>query len=146
MTDLESETLSSDDLMQFVCKDKYPDISYKPGDFVVASSIRFKGVDEIISTRKESDGTTTYLISSNGCKMWCNAVDIKKWIPEVNEKIVANKMLCIYDEIEKSHRSHLYTVISKVIEVKERENVVILDDYSSAKISDLTPLSKYKGN
>lgn len=85
LTDLESKNLSSDDLMQFVCKDKYPVISYKTGDFVVASGTRFNGVEEIISTRKEQDGRIAYLISNNGCKKWCCAIDIKKWIPNVHD-------------------------------------------------------------
>ena len=59
--------------MRFVCKDKYPDVSFKVGDFVVASSIRFNGVEEIIITRKESDGRTIYLVGNK----WRNAVDIK---------------------------------------------------------------------
>ena len=37
-----------------------------------------------------------------------------------------------------------YTVIMKVKEVLD--NTVLLEDYSSAKFEDLTPLSKYKGN
>ena len=139
LTDLEFKTLSSDDLIQFVCKDKYPDTSYKNGDFVVASSIRFNGVVEIISTRKKSDGKTIYLISSNGCKIWCNAVDIKKWIPKAGEKVVTDKMLWLYDEIEDSYSSHQYTIISTIIEVREKENTAILDDYSSVKIENLKP-------
>lgn len=135
LTDLEFKTLSSNDLMQFVCKDKYPKISYKTGDFVVASSIRFNGVEEIISTRKESDGRTIYLVGNK----WCNAVDIKKWIPEAGEKVVTDKMLWLYDEIEDSYSSHQYTIISTIIEVREKENTAILDDYSSVKISDLKP-------
>lgn len=49
----------------------------------------------------------------------------------------------IYNEIEDTYSAHQYTVISTVIDVKE--NIAILDDYSSVKISDLIPLSKYKG-
>ena len=143
LTDLEFKTLSSDDLMQFVCKDKYPKISYKTGDFVVASSIRFNGVEEIISTRKESDGRTIYLVGNK----WCNAVDIKKWIPEAGEKVVTRLTLAKINPAESQDRygiSRFYTIIATVIEVKE--NNVIIDDYSSVKISDLIPLSKYKGN
>lgn len=135
LTDLEFKMLSSDDLMQFVCKDKYPKISYKTGDFVVASSIRFNGVEEIISTRKKSDGKTIYLVGNK----WCNAVDIKKWIPEAGEKVVTDKMLWLYDEIEDSYSSHQYTIISTIIEVREKENTAILDDYSSVKIENLKP-------
>ena len=143
LTDLEFKTLSSDDLMQFVCKDKYPDISYKTGDFVVASSIRFNCVEEIISTRKESDGRTIYLVGNK----WCAAVDIKKWIPEAGEKVVTRLTLAKINPAESQDRygiSRFYTIIATVIEVKE--NNVIIDDYSSVKISDLIPLSKYKGN
>lgn len=71
--------------------------------------------------------------------MWCNAVDIKKWIPEAGEKVVTDKMLWLYDEIEDSYSSHQYTIISTIIEVREKENTAILDDYSSVKISDLKP-------
>ena len=70
----------------------------------------------------------------------------KKWIPKVHERVVTDKMLWIYDKIEDSYSAHQYTVISTVIEVREKENIVILDDYSSVKINDLNSLSKYKGN
>lgn len=148
LTDLEFKTLSSDDLMQFVCKDKYPVISYKTGDFVVASGIRFNSVEEIISTRKESDGRTIYLISNNGCKKWCNAVDIKKWIPKVNEKVVTRLTLAKINPLSQDGYgiSRFYNIIATVIEVKETENIAILDDYSSVKIPNLIPLEHYKGN
>lgn len=146
LTDLEIKTLCSDDLMRFVCKDKYKDVSFKVGDFVVASSIRFKGIQEVLETRKEQDDRTLYLISDNGCKKWCSSNDIKKWIPEVNEKVVITIQLAQINSgsIDGYGMTRYYTVIMKVKEVLD--NTVLLEDYSSAKFEDLIPLSKYKGN
>lgn len=137
---------TNSELQRFVCKEKFADISYKIGEFVTAARNRFKGVGEIISTKKDIDDRELYLISANGLKSWCVEVDIKKWIPEVNDNVVANKVLFLYDAMEDSYNSHLYTTIAKVIEVHEKENSVILDDYTCVNISDLTPLSNYKGN
>ena len=142
LTDFEFKTLTSDDLMRFVCKDKYPDVSFKVGDFVVASSIRFKGTQEIISTKKESDGRTIYLVENK----WCNAVDLKKWIPEVHENVVVKIQLAQINlgSIDGYGITRYYTVIMKVKELKQ-DDTVILEDYSSAKFEDLTPLEIYKG-
>ncbi len=141
LTDFEFKTLTSDDLMRFVCKDKYPDVSFKVGDFVVASSIRFNGVQEIISTKKESDGRTIYLVEN----IWCHAVDLKKWIPKVRENVVVKKQLAQINlgSIDGYGITRYYTVIMKVKEVLD--NTVLLEDYSSAKFEDLTPLEIYKG-
>jgi hypothetical protein len=146
LTDLEIKQLAQDDLMQFVCKDKYPDVQFKVGDFVISSSSRFNGVQEIVSIRKEQDCRIQYLISDNGRKIWCNTVDLKKWIPSVNERVVTDKILSIFDSYNDSYSAHQYTIISTVVEVREKENIVILEDYSSAKFEDLTPLSNYEGN
>ena len=146
LTDFEFKTLTSDDLMRFVCKDKYLDVSFKVGDFVVASSIRFKGTQEIISTEKTTDGKIRYLISDNGCKIWCCSNDIKKWTPEVNENVVIKIQLAQINSgsIDGYGMTRYYTVIMKVKELKQ-DNTVILEDYSSAKFEDLTPLEIYKG-
>lgn len=143
LTDLEFKTLSSDDLMRFVCKDEYPNVSYNVGDFVVASDGRFKGVQEIVSIRKEPDNRIVYLIQN----IWCCSNDIKKWIPEVNEKVVITTQLAQINpgSFDGYGMTRYYTVIMKVKELKQ-DNTVILEDYSSVKVRDLIPLSKYKGN
>ena len=148
-TDLEIKQLSQDDFMEFICKDKYPDVSFKVGDFVAPTeAIRkiFNGIQEVIETRKEQDSRILYLISDNGCKKWCCSNDIKKWIPKVNEKVVINIQLAQINpgSFHNYCITRYYTVIMKVKEVLD--NTVLLEDYSSAKFEDLTPLSKYKGN
>lgn len=72
---------------------------------------------------------------------------IKKWIPEVNENVVLKMQLAQInqDSIDGYGITRYYTVIMKVKELKQ-DDIVILEDYSSAKIEDLTPLSNYKGN
>lgn len=56
---------------------------------------------------------------------------------KIGDKVLVEKELYSYDCYNENYISHLYTVILKIKYIRTEYNDVILDDYSSMKISDL---------
>lgn len=107
---------------------------FKDGQ-VVRAEWEGKSVNARITEVKEYNNELTYLIGN----CWCCANDIKKWIPKVNDKVITTKILHKYNIYNENYIKNEYNIIGTVIEVREKENSVILDDYSSVLIKDLKP-------
>lgn len=137
LTSSEIDQLSEGDMMSMIDSMILTVTTYSVNEYVVASGRpfdRFKGVQKIKEVKDEND-RVTYLIGS----CWCCSNDIKKWVPSVGNNVITAKILYSYDCYEDNYIESCYTIIGTVIEVREKENSVVLGDYSTVPIKDLKP-------